>query len=118
MSLKNYFVRGEKLRDGLLGVKYAKYLTSQNHINHKNTKIIEIYNSSHNWMKSALINAAEVNAKKALSGGRPTKRFGHSFVFSLPKGTKHPSKKEWERLTGIIITTCLLYTSPSPRDRG
>jgi len=105
MSLKNYFVRGEKLREGLIGVKYAKYLTSQNHVNHKNTEIIEIYNSSNAWMKSALLNATEVNAKKALSGGRPTKRFGHSFVFSLPKGTSHPNKTEWEKLTGIIFTT-------------
>jgi len=105
MSIKNYFVRGEKLRDGLIGVKYAKYLTSKNHVNHKHTEIIEIYNSSKSWMKSALLNATEVNAKKALSGGRPTKRFGHSYVFSLPKGTKHPTKEEWERLTGIILTT-------------
>ena len=87
MSIKNYFVRAEKLREGIKGIKYAKYLISQNHPNHKNTKIVEIYNTSNNWMGLVAGNAARVNAKKSLHGGRPTKRFGHSFVFSIPSGS-------------------------------
>jgi hypothetical protein len=105
MTIKNYFVRGTKLNQGVKGVKYAKYLISENHVNHKNTKIVEIFNSSHNWMNSALLNAAKINTKKSIYGGRPTKRFGHSFVFSLPKGTSHPNKTEWKKLTGIILAT-------------
>jgi hypothetical protein len=105
MSIKNYFVRAEKLREGIKGIKYAKYLVSQNHPNHKNTQIVEIYNTSTQWMNLAASNAARVNAKKSLNGGRPTKRFGHSFVFSIPSGSPAPSDKQWKEVTGALITT-------------
>lgn len=105
MSIKNYFVRAEKLREGIKGIKYAKYLISQNHPNHKNTKIVEIYNTSNNWMGLVAGNAARVNAKKSLHGGRPTKRFGHSFVFSIPSGSPTPSDKQWKEVTAALITT-------------
>jgi hypothetical protein len=105
MSIKNYFVRGEKLGNNVTGVKYANYLTSRNHPNHLQTKIVEIYNSSKKWIELVTMSAAKINAQKSIKGGRPTKRYGHSFACSIPAGSPHPSKDQWKEITANLVNT-------------
>ena len=104
MSIKNFFARGEKLHSGISGLKYARYLINNSHPNHKNTQIIELWNKSEDWIENTIFSASKHNESKSLGkGGRPTERFGHSYVLSLPKGAKKPTKKEWQEiLTGVI----------------
>lgn len=103
MSLKNFFVRAEKLREGVAGLRYAKYLISKTHPNHSNTEIVEILNKAESWINLANYSANSNNIYKCKAGGRPTKRFGHSYVFSLPKGAIAPTQSEWKKVTAVLL---------------
>ncbi len=98
MSIKNFFIRGEKLKDGLAGIRYARYLINIKHPNHTSTKIVELHGYSEDWIESTIKQATEANLEKSIKGGRPTKRYGHSFVLSLPKGTKIPTDDQWKEI--------------------
>lgn len=116
MSLKNIFVRGEKLKDGVRGLRYANYLINENHPNHKKSRIVKIHNHSRQWIENSLHNAIEANQKKIISGGRPTTRFGHSFVFSLPKNQPCPSNEQWKEISKNIIKSLSQSLKLSPRE--
>ena len=106
MSIKNFFVRGEKLKHGINGVKHAAYLINKNHPSHSNTKIVEIWNDCDTWMENTIRSVAIHNERKAFGkGGRPTTTLGHSFVFSLPKGSEKPSISQWKLILKSIYSS-------------
>jgi hypothetical protein len=104
MTIKNFFIRGEKLKSGIKGLKYARYLINQAHPNHTSTNIKELWGDCEEWIENSIRSAVLKNEHNSNSkGGRPINRYGHSFVLSLPRGASNPTDAQWKQLLNPVM---------------
>ena len=57
---------------------------------------------------------------KTVYAGTDANRISHAFLskqYGLPNGAKHENYYYGANIKDVIAISCLLYTSPSPRDR-
>lgn len=84
--MKTYVVKIEKLsgEDGV--INFVKYLQSENHKNHKTTKIELLQNDYKKFAHTTILEEQSLEIQKKLNrkGGRPSSEFGKSFTFNIP----------------------------------
>lgn len=102
-SIKNWIVTSERISGKSGGVAdYASYLISETHKNHKNTKIIPLFNASvDKFIQRTICNTIVFDGKN-LKGGRKVESYAQSFNFILPPPIK-PTEDQWKKISSDLI---------------
>ncbi|MFG0686534.1 hypothetical protein [Pseudomonas sp. WSY_20] len=105
MSIKNWTVTTERVKNKSQGLsEYTSYLISSKHKNHKNTKIVEIFNKDHNkFLNNTIKEVIEFDANNK-KGGRKVESYAQSFNFILPPPHK-PSPEQWKKIGIDLVRT-------------
>lgn len=96
--ISNWIVKTKQIKNKLTGfINHANYLHDEDRIAHRNTRILVINEARDNILKEHN-KRTEFRRKNALRGGG-VRNYATSFVLSLPRDIKQPSKNEWEKIS-------------------
>ena len=111
--IKNWTVNTKQVKKGSKGLEnHINYMKDENRPSHVNTKIIVLHDSSKNIFQ-AIEDRTKYRQKEGLRGGG-VRNYATSFVLSLPRSIKQPTKDDWKAIAKLVIKDiCKINKLPS-----